>query len=201
MSERDGLIVVALTGLARSGKDTASRFLASHHGCDRLALADPIRATFAAVSGPGWEAHKEMEAAGKSLRTALQLLGTESRAAVGNPTMWTDVALATIHYFAFQHPSPRRRFAVADLRFPAEADRFREVLSSWGGQFDVWRIERPGLAPIAESGHSSERSVADVREDAMIFNAGSLEDFAGQVSRVWRLRAMAVARRPEGVAS
>ena len=171
---KDPLIVIALCGVARSGKDSVARFLAAEHGFQRLALADGIRQAFAGINEPTWDALKELHAAGKSARWALQVFGTEARREVECPDHWIDHLAVTIQYFSRHHPVPKRRWVVPDLRYPAEAIRLRELVDRMDGKFEVWKVERPGVDPIAEASHSSETSVSQVLADRTIVNDGAL---------------------------
>jgi hypothetical protein len=185
-AEVDPLLVVALCGPARSGKDTAARSLAASHGFRRLALADGIRRAFAAVNEPTWDALKELDAAGRSARWALQVMGTEARQDVGAADHWIDHVGLTIRYFAHYHPAPIRRWVIPDLRYPREAERLAEMVNFMGGRFEVWKVVRPDLKPIAEAAHSSETSVAEVRCDRTIVNDRTLAAIAAQASILGR---------------
>jgi hypothetical protein len=176
------LLVVALCGPARSGKDTAARSLAASHGFRRLALADGIRRAFAAVNEPTWDALKELDAAGKSARWALQVMGTEAREEVGAADHWVDHVGLTIRYFSHHHPAPIRRWVIPDLRYPREAERLADMVSFMGGRFEVWKVVRPDLRPIAEAAHSSETSVDDVRPDRLIDNSRGMDHMDRQVA-------------------
>jgi hypothetical protein len=193
-SEVEPISVILLAGVARSGKDTAARFLVAHHDFQRLAFADGIRAAFSAVSGPSWDLHKEVEAGGPggvgSLRKLMQIMGTECREDMNCPDHWIDQVGIIIRYLSHYHPVPRRRFVITDFRYPREMSILRDSLDWMENvtqirptfRMESWKIVRPDVEPIAESGHTSETSVASIVADRTIVNSGTKEQLAGRVA-------------------
>ena len=183
MSTREPLVVVGITGPARSGKDTVAKILASHHGFTRVALADGIRAAFNNLSGPTWELHKDWGGFNGYLpRQSMQEMGTECRMDLGNRWLWTDVALASIRYGERYHPRRLSRFVIPDIRFPHEHSRIKGIVEEWGGTFECWRVHRDGPA-VKGSHHSSETSIDDVPVDVHITNYGLVGNLVLQVDQ------------------
>jgi hypothetical protein len=172
------LIVIALAGKARSGKDTIARQLIANYGFHRLAFADGIRAAFGAASGPSWDAQKELEAGGKTSRWMMQVMGTECRQDIGCPNHWIEQVAILVRYFSHYHPEPRRRFVVTDMRYPNEAEVLSVYLNRWNSYIETWMVERPDGPTIAESSHSSETSLGGMEPHRWIRNTGTRADLA-----------------------
>lgn len=184
MSER--LEIIGLTGLARSGKDTAAGILAAEYGFTRVGFGDGVRDAFRSIDGPTWELGKDLEQAGKSSRWALQVLGTEAREVLklggGYRYLWIDTLLCKVRYLAFHHPKPRLRIVVPDVRFPQEADMIRIYAREWAGVSRIVRIERDGAGLQGPEGqHASETQVRDVRADVVIRNDQRIMDLAAEL--------------------
>ncbi len=187
------LIVIGICGKARSGKDTVAQHLVNEHGFFRVALADGIRSAFSDLDGPTWELRKELEAAGKTGRWALQTLGTECRQATHNSEIWVDTALAKINYLWMHHVPSRNRFVIPDIRFPGEYDSIDDRVGKWGGQFVFWKVERPDSGLTGDAGkHSSETEIESIKADVTIQNKYSLGDLrsasSGLINRILNAR-------------
>lgn len=177
------LLVIALCGKARSGKDTVAQALASHAGFFRVALADGLKSALNDLDGHTWEFRKERDELGKSDRWAAQQIGTECREAVGYPGHWVTHLLIKLHYANKIHPVPRHRFVIPDVRYPQEVARLRAFIEAQGGKLEVWCIERPGQDEISESSHPSERHISEIPVDCFIVNEGALADLYDLVKR------------------
>lgn len=183
--------LLGLIGRARTGKDTAARFLADF-GFARYAFADPLREAALgldpivdasirwhdpsnggethletlrlsqAVQLLGWDRAKETY---PEVRRTLQRLGTESVRAL-DETFWVRALAARLD----AEPGPA---VVTDVRFPNEADLIR----SRGGL--IVRVTRPH-AP-ATLAHSSESALDRYDDDVVLANTGSLDDFRAVV--------------------
>jgi len=176
----DRLIIVGITGVARSGKDTIAGILCQRFGFTRIALADGVRSAFRDMDGPTWELTKQLEACGKSSRWALQQLGTEARWKANAHGVWLYLAHTKIRYLAYIHPEPRARFVIPDIRFEAERDYFRLML---GERFRLWKVLRTGAGLSGEAAiHPSETGVATMRADLLIPNDGTAADLERVVS-------------------
>lgn len=194
--------IVAVSGKARSGKDTVADFLVQQHGYVRKALADPLKAAAKAVFDltseqiygadkeqidPYWEA---------SPRTILQKMGNEMRRVFGE-TIWIKALECSIR--AEQAAIRTRkslRVVISDIRYKNEAD----AVKSWGGV--VWRIERPGAGLKGENAaHISETDLDDYPFDTVIKNDSDLDALYDRLNMLERGMATAAyrARDPEGV--
>jgi hypothetical protein len=179
--------IIALTGLAGSGKSTVAEMI----GGPTVAFAEPLKRfcgevfgfTTEELYGPS-EARERPSTAftrptGEPLtaRFALQTLGTEWGRNC-DPDVWAKAGvacalrLAAIEETAVQ-PCP---VVITDLRFVNEARLVRKA----GGE--VWRVDRPGLT---RGNHPSELDIWSSDMDALvsreISNTGTLEQLAEQV--------------------
>lgn len=67
---------------------------------------------------------------------------------------------------------------VPDVRFPNEVNRVLEV----GGE--LWKVDRPSVAPIATAGHASESGVDDSLVTLTVRNHGSKSDLRSEVQAI-----------------
>lgn len=178
---------IALTGLARSGKDSVAARLVEKHGYVRVAFADPLKEmalridpmidvepytdtsgyAYAddwrlaeAVAEYGWEQVKDLF---PEVRRFLQHLGQSVREA--DPEFWIRLAQAKI----YRARLAGRPVVVTDVRYRNEA----RSLSSIG--FQVVRVERPGIV-AGEGAHVSETEMAGYPVDGKLRNSGDLDD-------------------------
>ncbi|WP_432118491.1 hypothetical protein [Streptomyces sp. bgisy032] len=181
---------IALTGLARAGKDSVAARLVEAHGYVRVAFADPLKEA-ALKADPliphmagdrqlttrlsevvrivGWERAKDDL---PEVRRFLQHYGQTVREM--DPQFWIRAAFAEIRRArATGHP-----VVVTDVRYVNEAD----ALLAAG--FAVVRVQRPGLDP---GQHVSEREMLDYPADTTVVNDGSLEDLADRADSLVRL--------------
>lgn len=177
-------IIIGLTGLAGSGKDTVRAMLEDAHGFTGLAFADPIRQmlrellTSNCISTEWMDKRPLKEQPipqlGVSYRHLAQTLGTEWGRQTVAPDLWLRMAAAYIDGIASETFAPPR-FVISDVRFPNEADWVR----SRGGV--VWHIHRPGIEPVRA--HASESSIEQIAVDHAINNSGTLDGLAAEVAR------------------
>ena len=66
------------------------------------------------------------------------------------------------------------KLVFTDVRFPNEA----EMIKSLGGE--IWRIQRPGIAPI--NNHPSESAMDDWQFDKVILNSAGVEGLKQQIA-------------------
>ena len=173
--------IIALTGLARSGKDTVGQHLVTR-GFTRVALADELKKAALAldplipdmdptqgdlpsghvrlseyVAAFGWEDAKT----NPEVRRTLQRLGTEAGWMLHGTDLWTRRADSSMAELG----GP---FVITDLRMPHEAEWVRGL----GGE--IWRVERPGTGLTAAEGtHVSE--AGGFAADRVVVNDGTLE--------------------------
>ncbi len=166
-------MILAFTGYARSGKDTAAAYLQGL-GFTVFHFADPLKEAARAIFGfserqlygdlkevvdPYW---------GFSPREALQRFGTEAMRDHFDQNIWVKALLRRIT----THAGP---IAIADIRFPNEA----AAIELLGGL--IVRVRRPGVGPM--NGHASETAL-DNWDAIDIFNDGTIEDFRMSVDRL-----------------
>lgn len=172
---------IALTGLARSGKDSVATRLVEHHGYVRVAFADKLKeAALKAdpiilvtldsalrpyevhlseiVNDHGWEYAKDYY---PEVRRFLQCYGQTVREI--DPRFWINAAKPAIEA-AWASGRP---VVVTDVRYTNEADFLHGSLP-----FGLVRVTRPGQTP---GDHISEREMLDYTADLTIVNAGTLE--------------------------
>lgn len=176
--------VIALTGLAGSGKSTASKYLVEKHGYQLVKFAGPLKDMLRAIGlGEGHieGAHKETDLAmlsGHTPRHAMQTLGTEWGRKCMGEDFWTNLWHSRVDgVLAFDG-----RVVVDDCRFPNEADEVRKL----GGV--VWQIVgRGGIT----GGHESEAGCGDA--DVEIHNIGDIVDLHRQLDAFlhWHLEDVA----------
>lgn len=176
MSERVKPQVVAFSGYARAGKDTAAEPLI-RRGWERVSFADALKAVLydlnPLVAGDtavsewvdhgGWEWSK----GNVPVRDLLQRLGVAVREHV-DPDAWVNAALRQV--------KPGGRYVITDLRFPNEYDAVKRL----GGK--VYRIERPGYGPV--NGHISETALDSHDFDATIPNDGTIADLHARIEKL-----------------
>lgn len=159
-------MLLALTGAARSGKDTAGQFLCSTYGFAQYAFADPIRAGLRAAFGlTNWHFNEGKEIVipeyGKSPRQLMQLFGTE----FGRKLVHSDIWLMRAETAVLN----AKDLVITDCRFDNEAAWVQEH----GGY--VVHISRNGAPQVAA--HVSENGVSENLIYFRIKNNGTLDDF------------------------
>jgi dephospho-CoA kinase len=170
------LKLIAMCGVAQSGKDTAGKIL-MEHGYERLSFADPIRTALYTLNPivaedglslqnvvdiHGWDEAKKQYL---EIRRLVQIFGTEVARRQWGQDFWVDLALRKI--------VPNHRYVITDCRFPNEA---RAIRAS-GGQ--IWKIYRDGVNAVND--HISDNFIKDIAADYVVYNSGSLEDFEGMI--------------------
>lgn len=167
-------MIIGLSGVARSGKDTVADHLVETYGFRKVSFADPIREALyrlnpdieldgydmklaSAVRLLGWEKLKD---ASSSIRGLMQRMGTEVGREMFGENIWVDTALKGI--------TPEDNIVITDVRFPNEAD----AIQATGGK--LWRIERPGVGPV--NSHLSESALDAYDFPTKLANEGSIED-------------------------
>lgn len=176
--------VIALTGLAGSGKSTASKYLVEKHGYQLVKFAGPLKDMMRAIGlGEGHieGEHKETSLtllSGRTPRYAMQTLGTEWGRKCMGEDFWVSLWRSRVDsVLAFGG-----RVVVDDCRFPNEAEEVRKL----GGII----CKLAGRGGIIGS-HESEAGcgVADVE----IHNAGDIAELHYQLGLAlgWHLEAAA----------
>jgi hypothetical protein len=169
--------VVAFTGIAGSGKSTATKYLVQAHGYKLVKFAGPLKDMMRAlgfgeddIEGSSKELSNSL-LCGKSPRHAMQTLGTQwGRDCIGEDfwiNLWRDSADRIVQQGG--------RVVTDDCRFPNEAQAIRRM----GG--DIYKIDgRGGIA----GEHISERGCGD--QDLVLVNDGAVEELHGKIEEALR---------------
>jgi hypothetical protein len=206
------VILIAFTGPAGAGKDSAGEVLATYARFQRMAFAEPLRAevleAFDIQSRPALlldRATKEQPHDALALRHCssfcfIGAVAIATRACVSSE--WLDAPRSPRQILQWWGTEYRRaqdpdywikamasRVRVAGqngLQRIAITDcRFENELAyirSVGGR--LWRLQRPELEAV-EGGHESAIALRDKPADVEIRNAGTLQDLRNQVLRHW----------------
>lgn len=179
--------IIALTGLAGSGKSTVARLMSP--SASEVAFAEPLKRFCGEVFGftqeelYGPSSARERPSSrftrptGEPLtpRFALQTLGTEWGRNC-DVDVWAKAGVARAR--ALMAMTGERRCVITDLRFVNEA---RLVLEAGG---EVWRVRR-GVVPVLAHLHESESGVWSTEMTALVTreidNSGTLEQLAEAV--------------------
>lgn len=161
--------LIGIAGKARSGKDTAAKYLLNKLGGNwsTASFADPMKAMLNAIDVDTSDEAKDLPSNqyGVSTRHMLQTLGTEwGRDGIGSH-FWIDV---------FARSNAGQCVIVPDVRFENEADLIREhgILICMEG--------RGGI----EGGHISERKLQYDDRDIYIDNRGSLSELYARLDSI-----------------
>ena len=190
--------LIALTGAAGAGKDTAANRLADHYGYTRISFAAPMRSMVQALlrhlgspldlQAPH-EDRQAKEAAIAQLGGLLtlggepitpRLLGQEigrwGRERI-HPLLWVAVADTALH---LGQQRGLLRFAVTDVRMPEEWAWVRRK----GGA--IWRLERPNTPTVrADITETALTDHADPhRPDVLLPNTGSKQDLFDRIDEL-----------------
>jgi hypothetical protein len=185
------MILIALTGQARSGKNTVGKLLASYARKNKLTIAergftDMMKLSLAKsfTDSSSWiEAFKlygkvTLDVWGDGTQTyeltgrqMLQRYGTEAHRDVFGKNFWIDMLLPEDWEQNFGN---KQIALITDLRFESEAARVKEL----GGE--IWRVMRPGLETSDD--HATEQPISDDWIDATLINDSDLENLYEQVA-------------------
>jgi hypothetical protein len=169
--------VVAFTGVAGSGKSTATRYLVEQRGYALVKFAGPLKDMLRAIGLDDRHIEGDLKEEPipllryKTPRHAMQTLGT----AWGRDCIGEDFWLRLWQMRAMDIIANGDRVVVDDCRFPNEAQAIRKL----GG--DIFKLD--GRGGIAGS-HSSER--LDFLADSVIVNDGEIEQLHGKIEEALR---------------
>jgi hypothetical protein len=164
--------IVAILGVAGSGKTLVARHLVEAYGFQRTRFAGPLKNMLKVGLGltdeqvDGNAKMEPLEALGGATpRHLMQSLGHEWGRRMIHPDLWAT---------AWKRSTQDLEGLIVadDLRYPNEAQAVRDL----GGV--IWRVYRPGLATME---HGSERAQNKITEDALINNATSIADMIKSV--------------------
>lgn len=176
---------IALSGWARSGKDSIAEYLVKEHGYTQVSFADPLREALVAlnprinylgtvihlatiVKFVGWE---EVKNGSSEARELLQRMGTEVGREMFGENFWVDVAI--------KKAKKHKKVVFSDCRYTNEAEAIRRH----GGT--IWRVTRPGLDRA--NSHTSEKDLDDYGFDARIINDSTLTKLHRKVDDILEL--------------
>lgn len=169
------MILIGMTGKARSGKDTVGEYLARHYRFQTTAFAKPIKdgckAMFGLTDEHLYGDLKEIVIPeyGCSPRQIMQRCGTEFGRQMVHPEIWL---MQVERQWQAMQANAAETFGsglvVTDVRFENEAAMIRFL----GGV--IVHVDRPDVEQIAE--HSSEAGVEVSWQDLCVNNNGDLTD-------------------------
>jgi hypothetical protein len=156
--------LIALTGVARSGKSTIAKELAKY-GYTRSKFSQTLKNMLLQIPGVTEEMTegklKELPQSilgDRTPRDVMQTLGTEWGRDLVSNKIWLDAWQRSVAHLKY--------VVVEDLRFPNEAD----LVKSLGGE--IWSVTREGYTP---DGHSSETEMSKIYPDVIIKNDSNKE--------------------------
>lgn len=169
--------VVAFTGVAGSGKSTATKYLVERHGYTLIKFAGPLKDMMRAIGLSESQIEGDLKEVacdtlfGRTPRHAMQTLGTQwGRDCIGYGfwiNLWKQRVASVF--------ADGGRVVCDDCRFPNEAQAIRRL----GG--DIYKIEgRGGIA----GNHESERGCGD--QDLVIANTGAVGDLHDKIEEALR---------------
>lgn len=184
-------MLIAVSGYARSGKDSIANILVDEHGFRRIAFADVMRDMLLAIDPIVYQVHPQKKRGLRErpeqntrvsqlvaykgwdyakteypeIRRLLQTLGTDAGRRYLGENVWVDAAM--------RHVNAGDDVVFSDCRFTNEAS----ATKARGGF--VWRVNRPGVDAV--NAHESERGLDTWRFDATIPNGGTLDQLAHRV--------------------
>jgi len=162
-------MIIGLSGLARSGKDTVADYLVREHQFVKLAYADPIKDMICAmlsINRDELEEYKDKTFMNYSIRNLLQTLGTEWGRETIDYNIWLNLLKS--------RSSGLVNFCVSDVRFENEARQLRMM----GGI--IVKVVRPELKTNVPQ-HSSEQGVD---ADKIIVNNKDLNHLYSEVQKI-----------------
>jgi hypothetical protein len=169
--------VVAFTGVAGSGKSTATRYLVEQLGYKLVKFAGPLKDMMRAIGFGEEEIEGSLKETsniflfGKTPRHAMQTLGTEWGRNCIHPEFWIGLWQHRVREVL----ADGGRVVTDDCRFPNEA----AVVRKNGG--DILKlVGRGGIA----GNHESERGCGD--EDLVILNDGAINELHGKIEEALR---------------
>lgn len=173
-------MVVVITGVKRSGKDTVAAYLLNRMIDKKYALADPIREVCKTIFD--WkdedfqgEKKEQIDSYWRlSPRQAMQWIGTEAfQYYIGNdfPLFKKEIGrcIWVYKFLKWRDKFPYSSIVISDLRFHHELDTLEENL---GNEVISMRVNNNRINP--DNTHASEQDIPDLNVDYDIDNSGNL---------------------------
>lgn len=164
--------VIALSGKARHGKDTAAEILreileADGHSVKVMHYADLVKYTCKTFFD--WNGVKD-----DAGRQILQYVGTDV-VRVKRPTFWVDFIKSVLELF----PDEWEYVIIADTRFPNEVDTMKRNFDTTHVRVFRQNFDSP-LSPEQQA-HPSETALDTYDYDYALINDGTLDDLRRNV--------------------
>lgn len=175
-------ILIGLTGRARSGKSTAAEHLVGTYLLEHYAFADPLRDGLMAIFNldptdfEGDRKERPLAWLDRSPRQLMQSMGTEWARNTVHPDVWVKLAEQNLDYMT-KALGAVLGFVVSDVRFENEADLIRR---RGGTIIHISRADAQAVNP-----HVSEAGVAGNKNDLLMFNNGTVEEFLRSLDEVF----------------
>lgn len=189
------MILIALTGAARAGKDSVADRLVERHGFTKISFAAPLKQALRATDPIlGFHPYRKGEFVRLSealanesedvikqtfpeYRRLLEKLGTEGIRAIDD-NFWVNAALN-------KTVGTGDRFVFPDARFENEVDAVRyDAEITEGAIAEAWHIVRPSLVgPVGEV-HASAALHGNLGEDREVVNDGTLDQLHERVDEL-----------------
>ena len=174
-------IIIGLTGVAGSGKDTVGYYLAEQFGFETMALADPLRMGLMAMLGidesvlnDRQKKEEPIEWLGVSPRRLLQTLGTEWGRDMIRKDLWIRLARRRLEVVLSRWRTIPG-VVITDCRFDDEA----EMVRGMGGT--VIHLQGRG---VNVGDHVSEGGVRFVDGDYRVSNDGTINTLWARIDGV-----------------
>ena len=165
-------MIIGLTGLKRSGKDTFAEALVKE-GFTLVRFADPLkdmlRSLYRSAGVDEETIERKIEGdlkekscpilCGKTPRHAMQTLGTEWRDMIGRD-LWTNIWASKVDQLG--------NVVTPDVRFHHETAPLKRR------EGVIFRVERPGFK--TKDVHISETEMMFIEPNEVVFNNGTIED-------------------------
>lgn len=191
--------IIAITGEARSGKDTASGYLQKMYGYERFAFADPMKdilcttlgidletldafknnptthsvtGDFFYISNISSDLDYTFTEFSTDMRKILQRFGTDSMKKYFGNDVWASLLISRAHLWGCS------KVVVSDLRYLNEY----EVLQMSCEKLTVIRIHKEGTNK--NDTHSSEQELNKIPADYEISNNGSIQDLQNKLNKI-----------------
>ncbi|QJI53016.1 hypothetical protein XccvBFoX4_gp62c [Xanthomonas phage FoX4] len=191
------LIIIGLTGLPGSGKDTIADALVAQLGFTKMSFAEALYIEVAEAFGIStdllqqrstkesdfgylhFDASNDREFVrcmidaghdplqSRSPRRLLQQWGTEYRRAQ-NPTYWIEKVSAKVVAASIRG---ERRFVYTDVRFNDEAEWLQDWHGSTGISVEIWQVARDNCK---RSAHASDKGLHPSHIDMTFYNASTV---------------------------
>lgn len=175
-------LLIGLTGRARSGKSTAAEHLVGTYLLEHYAFADPLRDGLMAIFNldprdfEGDRKEQPLAWLDRSPRQLMQSMGTEWARNTVHPDVWVKLAEQNLDYMT-KALGAVLGFVVSDVRFENEADLIRR---RGGTIVHISRADAQAVNP-----HGSEAGVAGNKDDLLMLNNGTVEEFLRSLDEVF----------------